>query len=367
MSIKYLSIITHYVPDYHYGGVVQSGHHLFQCLMRQASFRISSVSKNPINVQNIIGDYGHCYKSILLHRYGLSLTLLFGLWRDIKQSDIVYIHGLLAFPVSLGMLYAFIQNKPFAIETNGLTEWSASVRKIRKHVFFQCFAFPLMKRAKYVRVTSLAEEQYLHKNGVMNTVMISNGITLDEFKELPVRSKSEKFVFLFLGRIGQEKGLDILIQAYREFCQVYPLRDHELLLVGPDLQNYLKHLAIDYKNESIKYLPGIYGPDKLQLIRDSDVLILPSYSENFGNVVAEALACERPVITTTGTPWREIEKVGCGIYIPPAAEALFSAMEKMYLKSPEEREEMGKKGRAYVFDNFDWEKKAKEIFDHLQA
>jgi glycosyltransferase involved in cell wall biosynthesis len=111
---------------------------------------------------------------------------------------------------------------------------------------------------------------------------------------------------------------------------------------------------------------GVYGDNKIKLIRRADVVVLPSYSENFGNIVAEALACERPVITTTGTPWKEIENIGCGYYIQPNQEELYEAMKDVYQKSKEELEEMGKKGRKYIFENFNWESKAKEIFKYLK-
>lgn len=371
MSKKYLHVITHYAPDFHYGGVVESGYQLFQCLKKLGDFRISTVSKNPERVEKNMHGEGRCYKSIYFHRYAFSLNAVWGLWQDVKNADVVYSNGIVTFPMILAQFYALIVNKPFAVATHGLTQWSFENKKWRKLFYFNLIAFPLMKRAKFIRVTSEAEEQFLKSKGFTNTLMISNGITIDDFVKLPDKYTStekynDSFVFLFLGRMGKEKGLDILVAAYKEFCKIFEKEKHHLLLVGPDLQGYLKDMAVDYEKENIEHIPGVYGEDKLKIIRRADVVILPSYSENFGNTVAEGLACERPVITTTGTPWKEIEAVGCGLYIKPEAGELFQAMKTMYLKSPEEREEMGRRGRKYILENFNWETKAREIFKYLE-
>jgi glycosyltransferase involved in cell wall biosynthesis len=101
------------------------------------------------------------------------------------------------------------------------------------------------------------------------------------------------------------------------------------------------------------------------VIRRSDVVLLPSYNENFGNIIAEAFACERPVITTRGTPWKEIEDIGCGYYIEPSEKELISTLNDIYNKSKKDREDMGRIGRKYIFDNFDWNIKAMEINNHI--
>lgn len=371
MDKKYLHVITHYAPDFHYGGVVESGYQLFQCLKKLGNFKISTVSEHPEKVKEIIQGEGRCYKSIYFHRYAFSLNAIWGLWQDVKNADIVYGNGIVTFPTTLAQFYAVLLKKPFAVATHGLTQWTFQYKKWRKFIYFNLIAFPLMKKAKFIRITSEAESQFLQLQGFTNTIMISNGITVDVFAKLPDKYSFNKidndsFVFLFLGRMEEEKGLDILIATYKEFCKHFGREKHRLLLVGPDLQGFLKGMAIDYEKENIEYIPGVYGEDKLKIIRRADVVILPSYSENFGNTVAEGLACERPVITTTGTPWKEIEAVGCGLFIRPEAAELYQAMKTMYLKSPDEREEMGRKGRKYILENFNWEVKAKELFEHLQ-
>lgn len=371
-SKKFLFINTHFIPDFHYGGVVESGSKLFKYLKRMADFRISCVSEKPEKVRKYISDEDHCYKSIYFHRFAVSFDAIFGLWQDIKNADVILINGIFTFPVTLAQFYAFIFKKPFIVATRGgLEPWRVKHKKWKKYFYIKFITLLLMKKAKYIHVTSLEEEKNIRNLGFGNIINISNGVDLEEFLNLPnkysyFRKYEGKFIFLFLSRTDKEKGIAILIEAYRKFCILHDIDKHLLIIAGPDNQGYLKKLSIDFQKENIERIGGIYGEDKIKIIRRADVVILPSYSENFGNIIAESLACERPVITTTGTPWRNIGNIGCGYCINPDVDALFKAIEKIYLKSRKELDEMGKRGRDYIIKNFSWESKAKEIYEYLR-
>ena len=368
---KYLFVTTHFAPDFHYGGVVESGTRLYKYMSRLSAYKLSCVSRQPDEVIKYAGPNVSCYKSFYLHKFGFSLSAIFGLWRDIANADVIMINGIFTFPVTLAQFYAILQNKSFGVAVRGgLEPWRVSHKKWKKYFYIKFITLPLMRKAKFIHVTSEEEKQNIEAFDFQNTVLVTNGIDLEQFSHLPQKYSfgddfGEKFVFLFLSRTDKEKGLDILIEAYRNFCSKYTTDKYILLIVGPDHQNYLKNMKLDYKNENIVYIDGIYGDDKIKLIRRSDVVLLPSYSENFGNIIAEGFACERPVITSTGTPWSEIENIGCGLYVEPNADELYSAMQKIYDMSNEERETMGIKGRTYI-ESFDWATKAKELYDQLE-
>ena len=368
---KYLHVITHYIPDYHYGGVVESGSKLFLNLRKLGDFRLVAVSKTPERVIKNSPEGSKCYKSLLFHKNAFSVSAILGLWKDIKNVDIVYVNGITTFLCTLAQLYSLLQKKPYALATHGLTHYSYNQKKWKKILYFKFIVFPLLKRAEFIRVTSNSEIDFLKSKRFSKYFLSTNAIEFKEFENLPddlfiAEKYKYKFVFMFMGRMSREKGLDILIEAYREFCSGIEAKNHILLLVGPDSTNYLGKLAIDYKKESIEYIPGVYNKEKINIFRQSDVVILPSYSENFGNVVAEAFACERPVITTTGTPWNEIMNLGCGLYINPNKNELLEAMLRMYHKTPQDLQEMGMKGRKYILNNFDWKIKSKDLFNRLE-
>jgi len=330
------------------------------------------VSKNPHAVKKILKEDGNCYLSWIFHRFGFSWKAIIGLWHDVKFADALLINGIFTFPVTLSQFYAIVLKKPFIVAPRGgLEPWRVAHKKWKKYLFIKFITLPLMRKSRLVHVTSAIEEQSIRALGFTNIFKVSNGIDFEIYTKLPDKYSYEKFrdrrfIFLFMSRTDKEKGLDILIKAYRRFRNENNKEDFILLIVGPDHQGYLKSFNLDFTKENIIHLNGVYGDDKIKLIRRADVIILPSYSENFGNIVAEALACERPVITTTGTPWKEIERIGCGYYIQPNQEELYKALKDVYKKSKEEREEMGKRGREYIFKNFNWESKAKEICIQLQ-
>ena len=98
----------------------------------------------------------------------------------------------------------------------------------------------------------------------------------------------------------------------------------DLIIAGYPELNYLEKLK-NYVNKNnlstnVKFIGPVEGDDLVNLYKNSDIFVLPTYSENFGIVVAEALSYGLPVITTTGTPWKILEENNCGWYIEPQLE-----------------------------------------------
>ena len=91
--------------------------------------------------------------------------------------------------------------------------------------------------------------------------------------------------------------------------------------------------------------------DKRDIFQRTEVLVLPSHSENFGNVVAEALAYGVPVIASRGTPWSRLEEKGCGLWVSNDPKTLAAAIEDIS-KMP--LEEMGQRGREWMQQEFSW-------------
>jgi glycosyltransferase involved in cell wall biosynthesis len=157
---------------------------------------------------------------------------------------------------------------------------------------------------------------------------------------------------LFLSLLHEKKGVDILIRAAAQ------LRDagqsFVLLIAGTGEAAYKRQLldltAKLNLTDHVHFLGLITGSQKLSLYQLADIFVLPTFQENFGLVLAEALACGTPVITTRGTDlWPHIQEAG-GL-ITDATPAAFAAAISKLLASPDDLPALGRRGRAWVFDN----------------
>jgi glycosyltransferase involved in cell wall biosynthesis len=159
---------------------------------------------------------------------------------------------------------------------------------------------------------------------------------------------------LFLSRIHPKKGLLNLIRAW---AALRP-SSWQLCIAGPDEAGHLaevKKLAHALHLDTIHFLGESWGQDKTNLLLSSDLFVLPSYSENFGLVIAEALACGLPVITTRATPWQELHHRRCGWWIDLGVAPLVQALKAALSTPPEVLRAMGCRGRALVQSSYSWE------------
>ncbi|NNE37983.1 MAG: glycosyltransferase [Gammaproteobacteria bacterium] len=159
---------------------------------------------------------------------------------------------------------------------------------------------------------------------------------------------------LFLSRIHPKKGLLLLVEAWN---RVKPA-DWQLLIAGIDELGHQKEVealvAEKGLDDVITFTGPVFGDDKERLYASCDLFILPTYSENFGIVVTEALSWGIPVITTQGTPWSELEENKCGWWVQPDVKAITNALTEATSMSPSELGIMGSKGRTLVKDKYTW-------------
>jgi glycosyltransferase involved in cell wall biosynthesis len=366
---KILFVTTHFSPDFHFGGVVESGTKIFKYLKKKINISLITVSKYPIKYEDFLDSNDRIIKSNIFHSWGFSFNLIISLFNKIKESNFIIVNGIVTFPTTLAALYCIILKKDFIVATRGgLEPWRRNKNKIKKIFYFKFITIPLIRRAKYIHVTSETEKNNLKKLGFYNTINVSNGIDLDDYGNLPNRNTS-KFIkdynkknLLFLSRMDKEKGLDILLESF----ELYNNNNLNLILAGPDDRSYLSNFNISKYKSSIEYIGPVYGVEKINLLRSVDFLILPSYSENFGNVIAESLACETTVLTTNETPWIELENLNCGLIISPNKKDLFQALKKINDLDVQTLNLMGTIGRKYIIENFSWEKKSNDLIKFIQ-
>jgi glycosyltransferase involved in cell wall biosynthesis len=211
-----------------------------------------------------------------------------------------------------------------------------------------------LQQAALFHVTSEEEVEALRDFGLdQPAALIPNGVQLPEPYD-PEASLSERRRALFLSRLHPKKGLPMLLKAWAE---VRP-ENWELVLVGPSEENHRDDLEEQVRRHElgkmVRFAGAVPEEEKWEVYRKSDLFVLPSHSENFGIVVAEALAAGLPAITTTGTPWQELEGRNCGWWVEPEAGPLAEALREAVHCSPKTLREMGQRGRALVKERYTW-------------
>jgi len=166
---------------------------------------------------------------------------------------------------------------------------------------------------------------------------------------------------LFMSRIHPKKGVYELVKAWGKLRP----SGWRLRIVGPDDGGHLKNireLVVSLQLEGFVDVVGpLYGEARAREYASAHLFILPTYSENFGVAVTEALSYGVPVLTTKGAPWSFLVDCQCGWWIDTGEESLVSNLPKALSISDEERLKMGSKAKELA-SNFDWTNVARQTF-----
>jgi glycosyltransferase involved in cell wall biosynthesis len=191
--------------------------------------------------------------------------------------------------------------------------------------------------------------------GLSNPVSIQPvGLEIAQVQPRPPRPTGPR-TCLFLSRIHPKKGLPMLVRAW---ARVRP-PNWQLLIIGPDdnghsgeVERLVASLGL---GDGVVLRGPAYGAEKWNLLATADLFILPSYSENFGIVVAEAMAAGLPVITTTGTPWNMLQEKRVGWWVEPTEAAVATALGDATNRPAAELVAMGEKAALIARQDFTWE------------
>lgn len=235
-----------------------------------------------------------------------------------------------------------------------LSEWSMNRRRWVKRFIWRLYQQRDLKTADAFVVTSELEAADIRRLGLNQPLaVIPNGINFPE--SLSARNNFTSKQILFLSRIHPKKGLLELVEAFS--LAELPAPWH-LVIAGPDeggFQTQVQQRVAELGITDRVSFPGAFDDNaKWQLYADSDLFVLPSFTENFGIVIAEAMAAGLPVITTTGTPWKCLQTENMGWWIAPTVSELVQALTDACKIESSERNEMGKRGAKYTRDSFSW-------------
>ena len=289
---------------------------------------------------------------------------------DVSNEDILFSNNLWNYPAFLSAQLAQQKNIPHIVSIRGtLYPWSLSQGKLRKKLAWLFFQKKSLQQASLIHVTCADEYKAVRDLGITSPIaIVPHGINYDDYQHLPDKNsaiehlglnKDKKYI-LFMSRLHKKKGLDLLLELWPALAKEFP--DWCLLIVGPDYSNYtdsIAKLAIENNiTANIKTLGMLTGLDKKCVLACSEFFVLPTYTENFGVVIGEALAAGTPVITTTGTPWSEISTHNCGKYITLSKENVHQALNEMMSLDSELLTVMSNNAKSLIKNNYSWSAQA---------
>jgi glycosyltransferase involved in cell wall biosynthesis len=263
---------------------------------------------------------------------------------------------------------------PRIVSTRGMLEpWALRHKRLKKSVAWWSYQRCDLKHARCHHTTAETEAKNVQHLGLgVPVVAVPNGVDLPEERrwvgsEAAKAVRSGRRTALFLGRIYPVKGLPMLIEAW---ARVRP--DGWLLrIAGPDEAGHQKQIERAVSAAGLGEVVSFTGPIghrmKKSAFFDADLFVLPTHSESFGIVVAEALAHGLPVLTTTGAPWSTLPESGCGWWVDATVDGIAEGLRQATILDPERLQAMGAKGRELVVAKFGWKRVADLILSTYGA
>lgn len=282
------------------------------------------------------------------------------LWRHVSNYDIIHVNGIWSPYCHLGAWFARLQKKPLMITIHGMLEpWAMNTKKIKKRIGYKIYQEKDLQKAWVLQATAREEADHLRALGLQPPIaVIPNGVDIPKFKGKAKATLKNRRRLLFLSRVHPKKGVLELVRAMSALRPLLVKGKWFLTIAGPDegghwavVQKEAQKLGLE---NLIEYVGQVEGDKKWDLYRSASLFVLPTFSENFGLVIAEALGCGVPVITSQGAPWEELNSRRCGWWYPIGQKELEITLRQALVTSDRKLKEMGVRGRKLVQQKYGW-------------
>ncbi len=292
--------------------------------------------------------------------------------RIARNYDIIHIHGVFDY-----YAYSVYKNLdiPYIITPHGTLqpEVISARRNLEKRIFLSLIGKRILANASAIHtLTGYEKKSIMDDFGTKNPIyLVPNGIDPEDFENPPPKGMlfnrcpelKDKKIVLFLSRINWKKGLDDLIPAFRSVVKV--VSNAHLLIVGPDSEGYMEEvnnwISKNELQNDVTYFGPAYNEDKLMVLQDSHIFVLPSYSECFPVSVIEAMYMLLTVVVTENIGIADmIKKYECGIVVKKDKKEIAQAIISL-LKNEILAKKMGINGKNCVIQNYLWDRIAQRM------
>ena len=285
---------------------------------------------------------------------------------DAGKFDLMHLHSLYMCHDRAGAAAAPRAGILYIVRPHGtLDPYIFKRRRTRKAIFEWWFQNRVLEQAAALHYTTEDEWRLVApESRNPHGFVVPNGLDTDEFADLPekgaFRAKhpaiGNRPIVLFLGRLSFKNGLDLLAPAFGQVLAAG--HDAHLVIAGPDddmAEKTRGWLAAAGALDRTTFTGMITGDDKLAALVDASMFVLPSYSENFGIAVAEAMACGLPVVISDAVNiWPEVESAAAGL-VGPCDIDITARNIMQILDNPARASEMGANGIRLVRDRYSWD------------
>lgn len=370
--MRLVHVVPTYFPAVRYGGPIWSVHSLCKALVRRGH-DVEVVTTNVDGPGNLNVPVGHAvdlegvavhyFPSRLGRRLFWSPQMKNHLHRTIPTANFVHLHYIFLWPTLVAARLAERYSVPWCVAPRGALVPELVMRKSRwvKGAWLSLFERRTLEKAEFIHAISELEAQDMARFGfdLPPVRIVPNGVEIPAL-ETPARlpqdirlHSGDSPLLLFLGRVSWKKGLDRLIPALARVPTA------SLVVAGNDEENLRPRLTALAQAagvaERVFFVGPVYGEKKTALLRCASLLVLPSYSENFGNVVLESLAVGRPVAVTAEVGLASmVEVAGVGAVIPADPVEMGDALAAL-LTDPARLDEMGERGCRLVRSRYSWD------------
>lgn len=302
----------------------------------------------------------------VLQKLAISSNLRSALNDVQDRVDVLHTHGFWLMPNIYPANASRSSGKPLLISPRGMLAPAAlQFSRNAKRALWVTLQHRAASAATCFHATSAQEYSEIRAAGLRAPIaIVPNGVDVPPADTTADREISRSRTLLYLGRVHPKKGIDRLLRAWAALQERH--QGWSLRIVGPSECGYgreLRALAGSLGLKRASFEDGAYGVAKEKAYRDASLVVLPTQNENFGMVVAEALACGTPVICTRCAPWRGLEEHACGWWIDEGARPLIETLDRA-MKLPEpELNTMGARGRDWMLRSFSWGALAGQLSD----
>ena len=350
------------------GGVSESAMNLLYYLNNNSLNHNSNVCAVLVGIDDNANPQVSAYSDCEIHAHRPCLLRAFNFSPAMGQTlarlapDVVDVQGLWTYPSLVNLRHYRLTGKPYIVTPHGMLDpWALERSRWKKRIVRTWFEDAHVDSAACLRATSKMEAAHFRRFGLKQPIaIVPNGVhiptSVSDFDHRGPRR------VLFLSRLHPKKGLPFLLRAWSELSAHRP--DWELVIAGPDESGHeaeMRRMAEQLRIPRIRWEGPVHGQNKCALYESADVFVLPSHAENFGLVVAEALAHCTPVITTRNAPWSGLHDHRCGWWIDLNDRELIVALVDATSRPRSELKAMGARGREWVKNDYSWPRIADEM------